>query len=54
MAATIREEESKDAMNHDFDHPNALDFKQIEECMRELRKGSGTNIPLYSFNTNAR
>jgi uridine kinase len=41
-------------MNHDFDHPNALDFKQIEDCMRDLRESKDTSVPLYSFKTNAR
>ena len=41
-------------MNHDFDHPDALDFQQIEDSMRKLRIGQDTDIPLYSFKTNAR
>jgi len=51
---SFSEEQSKNAMNHDFDHPNALDFKQIEDCMRELSENKDTDIPLYSFKTNAR
>ena len=41
-------------LNYDFDHPKALDFQQIEDCMREISAGNSTDIPLYSFKTNAR
>ncbi len=49
-----RPEESKDVVNYDFDRPEALDFQQIEECMRSLSEGKDTNIPLYDFKTNGR
>lgn len=37
-----------------FDHPDSLDFKCLAECLRDLRSGHPTEIPLYDFKTHKR
>ena len=48
------EEESKNVSKYNFDHPNALDFKLISECLQELLSWKDTDIPVYDFKTNSR
>lgn len=37
-----------------FDHPNSLDLKLLAESLKELKKGHGTDIPIYDFKTHKR
>jgi uridine kinase len=37
-----------------FDHPEAIDFEKLASCLRELRQGLATEIPIYNFVTHAR
>lgn len=40
--------------NINFDHPNAIDFDLLIEHVKELRKGSHIEQPIYSFVTHNR
>ncbi len=44
----------KHIKQYNFDHPRALDFVMIKECMAELLKGNDTKIPIYNFVTHTR
>lgn len=35
--------------NHDFDHPSSVDLDLVVECVRSLKSGKRTDIPVYSF-----
>lgn len=37
-----------------FDHPDAIDFARLAACLRELREGRATEIPVYDFVTHSR
>lgn len=37
-----------------FDHPESLDLKLLAQCLRELKTGAPTNIPIYDFKTHTR
>lgn len=37
-----------------FDHPDAIDFSLLAACMRSLREGLVTEIPVYDFVTHSR
>ncbi len=37
-----------------FDHPGAIDFSLLALCLRSLRAGSRTEIPVYDFVTHSR
>jgi uridine kinase len=37
-----------------FDHPDAIDFPLLASCLRSLREGHGTDIPVYDFVTHSR
>jgi len=37
-----------------FDHPNAIDFTRLSECLAELKSGLPTEIPIYDFVTHSR
>ncbi|WVN86166.1 uridine kinase [Cryptococcus depauperatus CBS 7841] len=45
------EEEIKLAFqnNFDLDHPNAIDTTLFAQCLRDLKDGKATEIPVYSF-----
>jgi len=32
-----------------YDHPNSIDGELMEKCLRDLRNGRGTDIPIYDF-----
>eukprot|EP01065_Artemidia_motanka_P053622 TRINITY_DN9992_c0_g1_i1.p2 TRINITY_DN9992_c0_g1~~TRINITY_DN9992_c0_g1_i1.p2 ORF type:complete len:293 (+),score=91.68 TRINITY_DN9992_c0_g1_i1:109-987(+) len=51
---TPSEEELADIANYNFDHPNAFDFRAIENCFRELQTKGWADIPTYSFETHSR
>lgn len=37
-----------------FDHPNAIDFSEIIQCVRDLKSNQSTKIPTYDFSTHKR
>jgi uridine kinase len=37
-----------------FDHPESLELSLLARCLSELKKGKGTNIPVYDFKTHTR
>ncbi len=37
-----------------FDHPNALDFDRLAQCMAELKSGRRVSVPIYDFVTHKR
>ncbi len=37
-----------------FDHPDAIDFSLLAECLEELKSGEATRIPIYDFVTHSR
>ena len=37
-----------------FDHPDSIDFARLSECLRELKSGVKTEIPVYDFKTHSR
>ena len=39
---------------HNFDHPNAIDFKLMEKHLVDLSKGEKADIPEYDFSTHTR
>jgi uridine kinase len=39
---------------HNFDHPNAIDFKLLKNHLSKLLKGQSVNIPIYNFETHTR
>jgi len=50
----LTKEQNKNLKDYNFDHPNALDFELVEECLEKLIKGTNTEVPLYDFKTNDR
>ena len=44
----------KEAENHDFDHPNAIDWKLFVDVLENLKKKENTTIPNYNFCTHSR
>ena len=39
---------------HNFDHPDAIDFELIENCVSSLLAGEAFEIPTYDFETHSR
>jgi uridine kinase len=37
-----------------FDHPNSIDFQLLAECLKMLKAGQTTQIPMYDFVTHSR
>jgi uridine kinase len=37
-----------------FDHPESIDFAKLAECLRQLKSGHKTEIPIYDFATHSR
>ncbi len=37
-----------------FDHPDSIDFQKLAECLRALKEGQATEIPIYDFTTHSR
>ena len=37
-----------------FDHPDAIDFELLAYCLRQLKSGERTEIPVYDFATHTR
>jgi uridine kinase len=37
-----------------FDHPDSIDFDLLAQCLRELKQGHPTEIPIYDFVTHSR
>jgi uridine kinase len=44
----------RDGGSVNFDHPDAIDFSLLATCLRQLRSGESTTIPLYDFVTHSR
>jgi uridine kinase len=42
-------ESSDQQMDHNFDHPNAIDTPLLIEQIAELRRGEAVEIPIYDF-----
>ncbi len=40
--------------HENFDHPDALDFALVRECLEKLRTGHSTPIPEYDFSQHTR
>ena len=47
-------EADKNDDTYNFDHPNALDFDSMYECLRELMNKSETEVPQYDFHMHKR
>lgn len=49
-------EQSKKAFlnEYDFDEPSALDLDLVYECVKSIKSGKKTEIPVYSFSKHAR
>ncbi|TPX56829.1 uridine kinase [Powellomyces hirtus] len=45
---------SADAGTYNFDHPNAVDFALLEECLEDILHGRPADIPQYDFQNNKR
>lgn len=41
--------ENDDASNYNFDHPDAINFNRMVECLKNLKLGNDTEIPKYDF-----
>ena len=39
---------------YDFDHPDAIDLDLIYECVKSIKNGKKTEIPMYSFSNHQR
>lgn len=39
---------------YDFDHPDALDWDSVFNCLKNLKEGNRTEIPVYSFSKHDR
>ncbi|KAK7982065.1 Uridine kinase [Apiospora saccharicola] len=52
----LNPESSKKAFRneYDFDAPEAIDFDELVNCLRDLKAGKRTQIPNYSFEKHAR
>lgn len=37
-----------------FDHPDSIDFLLLAQCLKQLKNGQDTDIPIYDFKTHAR
>lgn len=37
-----------------FDHPDAIDFDLLAKCLKQLKEGQSTLIPIYDFVTHSR
>ena len=51
--------DQSDKFDHDggsvnFDHPEAIDFKLLADCLFELKQGKVSEIPVYDFATHTR
>jgi uridine kinase len=44
----------RDGGSVNFDHPDAIDFALLASCLRSLREGRPTTIPVYDFVTHSR
>lgn len=51
LFCTFSDEEMKNVANINFDHPDALDWKLLEETFFLLLSGQDVVIPNYNFNT---
>ena len=49
-----RAEDRKDLDNYNFDHPKALDFELIQDCITKILAGNDVEIPIYDFKTHSR
>ncbi|KAF4666815.1 hypothetical protein FOL47_003888 [Perkinsus chesapeaki] len=52
----LNEEEKKKAYagDFDFDSPDAIDFEELKQCVRDLRSWHDVHIPLYDFTRHTR
>ena len=44
----------EDRCKINFDHPQSIDFQQLETHLKDLKKGKSINQPVYSFKTHNR
>lgn len=47
-------EDGEDPSQHNFDHPEAIDFDLLSQHLRELKRGGSVDIPVYDFSTHKR
>eukprot|EP01118_Nematostelium_gracile_P008637 TRINITY_DN2865_c0_g1_i1.p1 TRINITY_DN2865_c0_g1~~TRINITY_DN2865_c0_g1_i1.p1 ORF type:complete len:470 (+),score=123.85 TRINITY_DN2865_c0_g1_i1:40-1449(+) len=47
-------EESADAVNYNFDHPNAFDWELLTQTIDRLKQGKSVEVPVYDFSTHSR
>lgn len=47
-------EEHDNVANYNFDHPDALDFDKMRECLESLLNQEDTEIPTYDFASHQR
>eukprot|EP01138_Halocafeteria_seosinensis_P002625 gb/GECG01002684.1/.p1 GENE.gb/GECG01002684.1/~~gb/GECG01002684.1/.p1 ORF type:complete len:299 (+),score=35.38 gb/GECG01002684.1/:1-897(+) len=47
-------EDGEDPSQHNFDHPEAIDFDLLTQHLRELKDGGSVDIPVYDFATHKR
>jgi uridine kinase len=43
-----------DVDKYNFDHPNAIDFDYLLECINKLKEGNSIDIPIYDFVSHTR
>ena len=44
----------RDGGSVNYDHPSAIEFSYLSECLSELKKGKKVHIPVYNFATHKR
>jgi hypothetical protein len=47
-------EERADAVNYNFDHPDAFDHGLMMDCVKALKAGRAVEVPVYDFTTHSR
>jgi len=50
----LTEEQIKNVVDYNFDHPSAIDFDLILEIMQDLMAGKTVEVPVYDFKTHSR
>jgi len=50
---SLTSEETRNALNneHDFDHPDSIDWVAVKKCIQTLRQGKEASYPRYDFKT---
>ncbi|KAI8826653.1 uridine-cytidine kinase B [Fimicolochytrium jonesii] len=51
---SAEEQKLAETGEYNFDHPNAIDFRLLEDCMEDILHGRAAGIPQYDFQKNVR